>query len=43
MHADRIRTDVAHAAAYFASDASALVSGTVMDLDQGPVGAMPNL
>jgi NAD(P)-dependent dehydrogenase (short-subunit alcohol dehydrogenase family) len=35
--------DVAHAAAYFASDDSALVSGAVMDLDQGPVGALPNL
>jgi len=35
--------DVAHAAAYFASDDSASVSGTVMDLEQHPIGAMPNL
>ena len=35
--------DVAHAAAYFASDDGALVSGAVLDLDQGPVGALPNL
>jgi NAD(P)-dependent dehydrogenase (short-subunit alcohol dehydrogenase family) len=34
--------DVAVAAAYFASDDSALVSGTVMDLEQHPVGAPPN-
>jgi NAD(P)-dependent dehydrogenase (short-subunit alcohol dehydrogenase family) len=34
--------DVALAAAYFASDDSALVTGTVMDLDQLPVGAPPN-
>ncbi|MEO7272640.1 MAG: oxidoreductase [Vicinamibacterales bacterium] len=34
--------DIAMAAAYFASDDSALVSGTVMDLDQLPVGAPPN-
>lgn len=31
--------DVAHAAAYFASDDSALVSGAVLDLEQKPVGA----
>jgi NAD(P)-dependent dehydrogenase (short-subunit alcohol dehydrogenase family) len=31
--------DIAAAAAYFASDDSALVNGTVMDLEQGPVGA----
>src|SRR3954468_1472033 len=34
--------DIAIAAAYFASDDSALVSGTVMDLEQYPVGAPPN-
>lgn len=34
--------DVAVAAAYFASDDSALVTGTVMDLEQHPVGAPPN-
>src|SRR5262245_2436581 len=31
--------DIATAAAYFASDDGALVNGTVMDLEQGPVGA----
>jgi NAD(P)-dependent dehydrogenase (short-subunit alcohol dehydrogenase family) len=35
--------DVALAAAYFASDDSALISGAVMDFDQRPVGAPPNL
>ncbi len=34
--------DVAAAAAYFASDDSALVTGTIMDLEQFPVGAPPN-
>jgi NAD(P)-dependent dehydrogenase (short-subunit alcohol dehydrogenase family) len=34
--------DVAIPAAYFASDDSALVTGTVMDLEQYPVGAPPN-
>ena len=34
--------DVALAAAYFASDDSALVTGTVMDFEQYPVGAPPN-
>ncbi len=34
--------DIALAAAYFASDASALVTGTVMDLEQYPVGAPSN-
>ena len=34
--------DVALAAAYFASDDSALVTGTVMDMEQYPVGAPPN-
>ncbi len=34
--------DVAVAAAYFASDDSALVTGTIMDLEQYPVGAPPN-
>jgi NAD(P)-dependent dehydrogenase (short-subunit alcohol dehydrogenase family) len=33
--------DIAMAAAYFASDDSALVSGAVMDLEQMPVGAPP--
>lgn len=35
--------DVASAAVYFASDASAMVSGAVLDLEQHPVGALPNL
>jgi NAD(P)-dependent dehydrogenase (short-subunit alcohol dehydrogenase family) len=35
-------TDVAIAAAYFASEDSALVTGAVMDLEQYPVGAPPN-
>jgi NAD(P)-dependent dehydrogenase (short-subunit alcohol dehydrogenase family) len=35
--------DLAVAAAYFASDDSAMVSGTVMDFEQHPVGALPNL
>jgi NAD(P)-dependent dehydrogenase (short-subunit alcohol dehydrogenase family) len=34
--------DVALAAAYFASDDSAVVSGTIMDLEQCPVGAPEN-
>jgi len=34
--------DIAVAVEYFASDASALVTGTVMDLEQFPVGAPPN-
>jgi NAD(P)-dependent dehydrogenase (short-subunit alcohol dehydrogenase family) len=34
--------DVAYAVAYFASDQSALITGTVMDLEQHPVGAPPN-
>ena len=34
--------DIAMAAAYFASDDSALVTGSVMDLEQYPVGAPPN-
>lgn len=34
--------DIAAAAEYFASDASALVTGSVMDLEQYPVGAPPN-
>lgn len=33
--------DIAYAVAYFASDASACVSGTVMDLEQFPIGAPP--
>jgi len=32
--------DIAVAAAYFASDDSALVTGTVMDLEQVPIGAL---
>jgi NAD(P)-dependent dehydrogenase (short-subunit alcohol dehydrogenase family) len=35
--------DVAQAAAYFASDAGAMVTGAVLDVDQFPVGALPNL
>ena len=35
--------DIALAAAYFASDDSALVTGTIMDLEQYPVGAPPNI
>jgi NAD(P)-dependent dehydrogenase (short-subunit alcohol dehydrogenase family) len=35
--------DVALAAAYFASEDSAMVSGAVLDLEQHPVGALPNL
>jgi NAD(P)-dependent dehydrogenase (short-subunit alcohol dehydrogenase family) len=34
--------DIALAAAYFASDDSAMVTGTVMDLEQSPVGAPAN-
>ena len=34
--------DVANAVVYFASDASELVTGAVMDLEQYPVGAPPN-
>jgi NAD(P)-dependent dehydrogenase (short-subunit alcohol dehydrogenase family) len=34
--------DVAAAAAYFATDDSAVVSGTIMDLEQFPVGAPEN-
>ena len=34
--------DIAYAAAYFASEESACVTGTVMDLEQYPVGAPPN-
>jgi NAD(P)-dependent dehydrogenase (short-subunit alcohol dehydrogenase family) len=34
--------DVALAAAYFASDDSEAVTGTIMDLEQYPVGAPPN-
>jgi len=33
--------DVAYAVAYFASDASACITGTVMDMEQFPVGAPP--
>jgi NAD(P)-dependent dehydrogenase (short-subunit alcohol dehydrogenase family) len=34
--------DIAHAAAYFASDESACITGSVVDLEQYPVGAPPN-
>src|SRR5881396_4094597 len=33
--------DIAYAAAYFASDESACVTGSVLDLEQYPVGALP--
>jgi NAD(P)-dependent dehydrogenase (short-subunit alcohol dehydrogenase family) len=34
--------DIAYAAAYFASDESACITGAVLDLEQYPVGAPPN-
>ena len=34
--------DIAYAAAYFASDESACVTGSVLDLEQYPPGAVPN-
>jgi len=34
--------DIAYAAAYFASDESACITGSVMDMEQYPVGAPPN-
>jgi NAD(P)-dependent dehydrogenase (short-subunit alcohol dehydrogenase family) len=34
--------DIAIAAAYFASDDSALISGAVVDLEQFPIGALPS-
>jgi NAD(P)-dependent dehydrogenase (short-subunit alcohol dehydrogenase family) len=34
--------DIAYAAAYFASDESALITGAVLDMEQYPVGALPN-
>ena len=34
--------DIAYAAAYFASDDSECVTGSVLDLEQYPAGAMPN-
>jgi NAD(P)-dependent dehydrogenase (short-subunit alcohol dehydrogenase family) len=34
--------DIAHAAAYFASDDSALITGAVVDLEQFPLGGLPN-
>jgi NAD(P)-dependent dehydrogenase (short-subunit alcohol dehydrogenase family) len=34
--------DIAYAAAYFASDESACVTGSILDLEQFPVGAPPN-
>jgi NAD(P)-dependent dehydrogenase (short-subunit alcohol dehydrogenase family) len=36
-------SDIAYAAAYFASDESECVTGSVLDLEQYPVGAMGNL
>ena len=35
--------DIAHAAAYFASDDAECVTGTVMDLEQHPVGRPPDM
>lgn len=35
-------TDIARAALYFASSESELVTGTIMDMEQYPVGAPPN-
>lgn len=34
--------DIAYAAAYFASDESECVTGSVLDLEQYPVGALPD-
>lgn len=34
--------DIAYAALYFASDESECITGTVMDMEQNPVGAPPN-
>jgi NAD(P)-dependent dehydrogenase (short-subunit alcohol dehydrogenase family) len=34
-------SDIAHAAAYFASDDSALITGAVVDLEQFPIGGLP--
>ena len=34
--------DIAYAALYFASDESALITGSVLDLEQHPVGGPPN-
>lgn len=34
--------DIAHAALYFASDESEAITGSVMDMEQYPVGAPPN-
>jgi NAD(P)-dependent dehydrogenase (short-subunit alcohol dehydrogenase family) len=34
--------DIAHAAAYFATSASECVTGSVLDLEQYPAGALPN-
>jgi hypothetical protein len=34
--------DIAHAALYFASTESELITGTIMDMEQYPVGAPPN-
>ena len=35
--------DIAYAALYFASDESECITGSVLDLEQNPVGASPNL
>jgi NAD(P)-dependent dehydrogenase (short-subunit alcohol dehydrogenase family) len=35
--------DIAYAAIYFASDESECITGSVLDLEQNPVGASPNL
>jgi NAD(P)-dependent dehydrogenase (short-subunit alcohol dehydrogenase family) len=34
--------DIAHAAAYFASDDSTLITGAVLDLEQFPIGGLPD-
>ena len=41
-HAIFSATDIAHAAAYFASDDSALITGAVLDLEQFPIGCLPD-
>ena len=38
VRAPAAAADIAHAAAYFASDDSALVTGAVLDLEQFPMG-----
>jgi NAD(P)-dependent dehydrogenase (short-subunit alcohol dehydrogenase family) len=34
--------DIAYAALYFASDESGCITGSILDLEQHPVGAPPN-